>query len=35
MQIQLWQIIILGLLGGIAQWDETNMKIGFRNPAIT
>lgn len=35
MQIQLWQIIILGLLGGIAQWDETNMKIGFRNTAIT
>lgn len=35
MQIQLWQIIVLGLLGGIAQWDETNMKLGFRNPAIT
>ena len=35
MEIQLWQIIVLGLLGGIAQWDETNMKIGFRNPAIT
>lgn len=35
MEIQLWQIIILSLLGGIAQWDETNMKIGFRNPAIT
>lgn len=35
MHIQLWQIIVLSLLGGIAQWDETNMKIGFRNPAIT
>ena len=35
MEIQLWQIIVLGLLGGIAQWDETNMKLGFRNPAIT
>ncbi|MCM0648991.1 PTS sugar transporter subunit IIC [Clostridium swellfunianum] len=35
MQIQLWQIIILGLLGGIAQWDETNTKIGFRNPVVT
>ena len=35
MQIQIWQIIVLGLLGGIAQWDETNMKLGFRNPAIT
>lgn len=35
MSIELWQIIVLGLLGGIAQWDETNMKLGFRNPAIT
>lgn len=35
MEIQLWQIIVLGLLGAIAQWDETNAKIGFRNPAIT
>lgn len=35
MKIELWQIIVLGLLGGVAQCDETNMKLGFRNPAIT